>query len=179
MRRREFVKLISGAVATWPALRFVGPAIWLSTSHAFATEHGAIPVVVADFDYNDTSGEVADRQVEHVERVKAFAGLLRDRLAREDKYKVLRLDCAKPTCSIGSIGADDLAAAALKADARLLVYGGIHKTSTLIQWGSVQVVDVQQKELLLNRFFSFRGDNDEAFRRAAEFIGEILNSVSP
>ena len=51
--------------------------------------------------------------------------------------------------------------------------------STLIEWGSVQVVDVQQKQLLLNRLFSFRGDTDEAFRRAAEFIGETLQGVMP
>jgi len=178
MRRREFIKLISGALATRPVLRFVGPATWLSTSHSLA-EHGAIPVAVADFDYDDTSGEVADRRAEHIKRVTAFAGLLRQRLAAEGKYKVLQLDCAKPTCSVGSVGADDLVAAALKADARLLVYGRVHKMSTLIQWGSVQVIDVQQGQLLLNRFFSFRGDNDEAFRRAAEFIGEILNGVSP
>jgi len=74
---------------------------------------------------------------------------------------------------------DDLVSAAVKADARLLVYGGIHKMSTLIQWGSVQVVDVQRKELLLNRLFSFRGDTDEAFRRAANFIGQTLHDLTP
>jgi hypothetical protein len=179
MRRREFVKLINGAVATWPALQFAVPALWLITGRMLAAEHGAIAVVVADFDYNDTSGEVADQRAEHAARVKAFAGLLRERLAGEGKYKVLRLDCAEAICSAGSIGAEDLVAAARKADARLLVYGGIHKMSTLIQWGSVQVVDVEQKQLLLNRLFSFRGDTDEAFRRAAEFIGEMLQGVTP
>jgi hypothetical protein len=179
MRRCAFVKLISGAVATWPVLLFAVPALWLFTDRLLAAEHAAIPIVVADFDYNDTSGEVADQRAEHAARVKAFAGLLRERLAGEGKYKVLRLDCAKATCSAGSIGADDLIAAARKADARLLVYGGIHKMSTLIEWGSVQVVDVQQKQLLLNRLFSFRGDTDEAFRRAAEFIGETLQGVMP
>ena len=140
MRRCAFVKLISGAVATWPVLLFAVPALWLFTDRLLAAEHDAIPVVVADFDYNDTSGEVADQRAEHAARVKAFAGLLRERLAGEGKYKVLRLDCAKATCSAGSIGADDLIAAARKADARLLVYGGIHKMSSLIEWGSVQVV---------------------------------------
>jgi len=89
------------------------------------------------------------------------------------------LDCAKATCSADSLGAEDLVAAALKADARLLIYGRIHKMSTLIQWGSIQVVDVGQKQLLLNRLFSFRGDTDEAFRRAAEFVGEMLKGVTP
>jgi hypothetical protein len=51
--------------------------------------------------------------------------------------------------------------------------------STLIQWGTVRVVDVREKQLLLNRLFSFRGDNDEAYRKAAKFIGETLQSVTP
>jgi hypothetical protein len=179
MRRRDFVKLINGAVATWAALIFVGPALWLSTVDLLAAEHDAIPVAVADFDYNDTSGEVADQRTEHAKRVKAFADLLRERLAEEGKYKVLRLDCAAAICSGDSIGADDLVAAALKADARLLIYGSIHKMSTLIQWGTVRVVDVREKQLLLNRLFSFRGDNDEAYRKAAKFIGETLQCVTP
>jgi hypothetical protein len=33
--------------------------------------------------------------------------------------------------------------------------------------------------LLLSRLFSFRGDTDEAFRRAAKFISEILQDVAP
>ena len=158
---------------------FAGPALWFSAGRLLAAVYDAIPVVVADFDYHDTSGEVENKRVEHTARVKTFSSLLRERLAREDKYKVLRLDCAKATCSADSIGAEDLVAAALKADARLLVYGRIHKMSTLIQWGSIQVVDVQQKQLLLNRLFSFRGDTDKAFRRAAEFVGEMLKDATP
>jgi len=166
VRRREFV--------TWPLLVFAALAPWFSAGRLLAAEHDAIPVVVADFDYEDTSGEMEDKRAAHTARVKMFPELVRERLAREDKYKVLRLDCAQAACSSHSIGAEDLVAAALKADARLLIYGRIHKMSTLIQWGSIQVVDVQQKQLLLNRLFSFRGDTDEAFRRAAEFVGEML-----
>lgn len=170
VRRRELV--------TWPLLVFAAPALWFSAGRLLAAEHDAIPVVVADFDYEDTSGEMEDKRAAHTARVKMFPDLVRERLSREDKYKVLRLDCAKATCSSDSIGAEDLVAAALNAEARLLVYGRIHKMSTLIQWGSIQVVDVRQKQLLLNRLFSFRGDTDEAFRRAAEFAGEMLKDVT-
>lgn len=171
VRRRELV--------TWPPLILAGLALWFSSGRLPAAERDAIPVVVADFDYEDTSGELEDRRAAHMARVKTFPGLLRERLAREDKYKILPLDCAKATCSADSIGADDLVTAALKADARLLVYGRIHKMSTLIQWGNIQVIDVQQKQLVLNRLFSLRGDTDEAFRRAAEFVGEMLKGVTP
>ena len=179
MRRRKFVKLVSGSLARSPALLFVVPALWLCTVHLRADTHDAIPVVVADFDYHDTSGEVVDQRAEHTARVRVFVGMLRERLAEQGRYKVLQLDCDKVTCSAESMGADDLVSAAAKADARLLVYGGIHKMSTLIQWGSVQVVDVQRKELLLNRLFSFRGDTDDAFRRAANFIGQTVHELTP
>src|SRR5215510_2775665 len=175
-RRRE--KVIGGAEATWPLLIFAVLALWFSAGPVSAAEHAAIPVVVADFDYEDTSGETEDRRAAHTARVKTFPVFLRERLAREDKYKVMGLDCAKVTCSADSIGAEDLVAAALKADARFLVYGRIHKMSTLIQWGSIQVVDVPRKQLLLNRLFSFRGDTDEAFRRAAEFVSEMLKDAT-
>ena len=51
--------------------------------------------------------------------------------------------------------------------------------STLIQWGGIQVVDVRQKQVLLKRLFSLRGDTDEAYRRAAEFVSEMLKGVTP
>jgi hypothetical protein len=173
MRYGAFVRL-AAALAIWPVLLFAAPSV-----ETRAAEEATTPVVVADFDYSDTSGEVTDQRAEHAARVKAFAGLLRDRLAGEGKYKVLDLHCAKTACSLGSMGADDLVAAAQNADAQLLVYGGIHKMSTLITWGSVQVVDLRQKRLLLNRLFSFRGDTDEAFRRAAKFISETLQDLAP
>jgi Protein of unknown function (DUF2380) len=171
VKRRELV--------TWPLMVFAALALLFSCGRLLAAEHDAVPVVVADFDYEDTSGEMEDKRAAHTARVKMFPDLVRERLAREDKYKVLRLDCAKATCSSDSIGAEDLVAAALKANARLLVYGRVHKMSTLIQWGSIQVVDVQQKQPLLNRLITFRGDTDEAFRRAAEFVGEMLKDVTP
>jgi hypothetical protein len=176
MRRRSFVRL-TVALGIWQVLLFAAPMP--RERRLRAAEHGATPVVVADFDYSDSSGEIADQRAEHARRVKAFAGLLRDRLAGEGKYRVLHLACTEASCSVGSMGADDLVAAARNADARFLIYGGIHKMSTLITWGSVQIFDVRQNQVLLSRTFSFRGDTDEAFQRAAQFVGEILQDATP
>jgi hypothetical protein len=74
---------------------------------------------------------------------------------------------------------DDFTAEARRAGARLVVYGGIRKMSTLVQWGEVQLVDLDRNELLLRRTVTFRGDTDEAFRRAAVFVGETLRDVMP
>jgi hypothetical protein len=51
-----------------------------------------------------------------------------------------------------------------RAGARLLVYGGI---STLVQWGELQVVDLEREQLLLRRSFTFRGMRRFATRRAS------------
>ena len=84
MRRRTFVRL-TVALESWQVLLFA--ASMPLEIRLLAAEHAAAPVVVADFDYSDSSGEVADQRAEHAARVKAFAGLLRDRLAGEGKYK--------------------------------------------------------------------------------------------
>jgi hypothetical protein len=139
----------------------------------------AIPVAVANFDYRDTSGEVKDQSAQHAKRMRLFDRLLRDRLAAERHYDLRRLDCKKQACSAGSMKPNALIEAARHAGARLLIYGGIHKMSTLIQWGNVQVLDLRNKKLLLDRTFTFRGDTDKAFRKAAEFIAQTLQDVAP
>ena len=43
--------------------------------------------------------------------------------------------------------------AARESGARLLVYGGIHKMSTLVQNGQVQAIDLKTNELVLNQIY--------------------------
>jgi len=144
-----------------------------------AVAGSATAIAVADFDYHDTSGEVANQATQHAERMQLFGRLLRDELAGQANLKVVRLDCGQPECSVSSLGADGLIAAARHAGVRLLVYGGIHKMSSLIQWGEVEVVDLQQDKLLLQRNFTFRGDTDLAYRQAAAFVGQSLRDITP
>jgi hypothetical protein len=51
--------------------------------------------------------------------------------------------------------------------------------STLVQWGEVQLLDLDSNQLLLRRIVTFRGNTDTAFRRAAEFVGETLKDAMP
>ena len=137
-------------------------------------------MAVADFDYRDTSGEIEDQVEAHRARVAAFGQLLRDSLPAEGKYRVVRLDCPDGgACTAASMRPDDFLAHARRSGARLVVYGGIRKISTLVQWGQVQVLDLQRNELLLRRTVTFRGDTDMAFRRAAAFVSEMLKDVMP
>ena len=41
----------------------------------------------------------------------------------------------------------------------------------------MQVVDIEADKLLVDRWLTFRGDNDEAWRRAEAFIVEDLKTA--
>lgn len=142
-----------------------------------ATQEPAISAAVADFDNFDSAGEDRDRTAQHAARVEAFADLLRKSLSDHAKYNIVSLPCAVSPCSAQSIPADDLLTAARQGGARILVYGGIQKMSTLVQWAIVQAVDLHTGKLILDRRISFRGDTDEAFRRAAEFIARYVETA--
>jgi uncharacterized protein DUF2380 len=165
-----------GRMAHLPLL-LAATALLLPARDAKAVE--PVPVAVADFDYTDTSGELADQIEAHRARVATFGELVRASLAEDGKYRVVRLDCPEHACTAANMRPDDFVAEARRAGARLVVYGGIRKMSTLVQWGEVQLLDLDRSELLLRRTVTFRGDNDAAFRRAAAFVGETLKDVMP
>jgi hypothetical protein len=159
------------------ALLFAATALSLPARRALADE--PVSVAVADFDYTDTSGEITDQIEAHRARVATFGELVRDSLAAGGKYRVVRLDCPARACTAANMRPDDFVAQARRAGARLVVYGGIRKMSTLVQWGEVQVLDLDRNELLLRRTVTFRGDTDTAFHRAADFVGETVRDVMP
>lgn len=138
-----------------------------------------LTIAVADFDYKDTSGEVRDQSAEHKARVAHFAELVRENLSAKGDYRVLPFDCPQHPCTPIRMGSDDFIASARRTGARFVVYGGIHKLSTLVQNGLVEVVDLQNEKLILKRTVSFRGDNDEAYRRAAAFVGDTVREAMP
>jgi hypothetical protein len=59
---------------------------------------------------------------------------------------------------------------ARRAGAQLLLFGGIHKLSTLVQWAKAQVIDMQTEQLVFDRLMTFRGDNDDAWQHAEAFL---------
>jgi hypothetical protein len=134
--------------------------------------------VVADFDNYDTAGEAPELAAAHAARVAGFAGLVQEGLEAQGTYRVVPLACPGGSCSAGAMPPEDLLRAARAAGARLLVYGGIHKMSTLVQMGKVQAIDLDADRLLLDQSFSFRGDTDEAFRRAATFVVRYLDDLA-
>ena len=134
-------------------------------------------IAVADFDYIDTSGEVKDQRAAHQARMAQFAELLRAKLGADGEFHVIPIECAEPPCTPINMQPEKFIAASRRTAARYVVYGGIHKTSTLVQWGDVELLDLEANKLLLKRTVTFRGDTDEAFRRAAAFVGETVRDA--
>ena len=135
-----------------------------------------VTVAVADFDYIDTSGEVMDQERVHAERLRALAQNVREGLSHSGRYRVVRLACDPIPCSAGKTDPAELLAKARAAGARLLVYGGIQKMRTLIQYGNAHAIDLAADRLVFNRNISFRGDTGEAWRHAARFlVADLVN----
>lgn len=147
-------------------------AILVVAAQAGASE--PVPIAVLDFDYSDSSGEPQDQTADHRARLEEFTALIRAALDGSGAYRVVVATCPAAPCSAKNYAPDELFAMARQAGAKLMLFGALHKMSTLVQWGRVELVDVEENRLLDERHLSFRGDDDRAFRRAADFVAQKL-----
>lgn len=154
---------------------FVALTLALPCSARAEALAAAPSIVVLDFDYRDTSGEARDQTAEHVERLRRFMADLRDDLARSGKFRVVALTCGTAPCSERELTPEELLEEARRAGAKFVLFGAIQKMSTLVQLGSVHVVDAATNAAIIERILSFRGDSDEAWRRAERFVVKNLN----
>ncbi|MGY3035346.1 hypothetical protein ACVIIV_004516 [Bradyrhizobium sp. USDA 4354] len=117
----------------------------------------AIGVAMDDFSYTDTSAEPTNQTAAHERRLAAFMAALRRDIGADQRYRLVS-------------SAQDGAA--------FKVIGGIQKTSTLVQWAKVAVIDVGAKRLVMDKLYSFRGDNDESWERAEVFVSrEVMAAL--
>jgi Protein of unknown function (DUF2380) len=143
-----------------------------------AAQGKQIGVAVLDFGYNDTSGETRDMTADHRKWLAALASGLRTDLARAG-YRMVTPVCRPEPCVVGSTPLDELLRAAKEAGAELLVMGAVHKESTLLQWAKVLGVNVDDKRVVFDKLFTFRGDSEEAWTMAEAFIArELLAAAS-
>ncbi|SFK50354.1 DUF2380 domain-containing protein [Methylocapsa palsarum] len=149
---------------------------WAAPSGAAESIAATIPVAIVDFDYIDSSGEAQDQTGKHRTLMQTFMDSLREELSASEKYRPVALNCGAEPCSAAHVDPSRLLAAARSAGAALIVYGGIHKMSTLVQTAKVQVVDLEKDKLVLDRFLTFRGDDEGAWRRAEAFIAADLKT---
>jgi hypothetical protein len=141
-----------------------------SASGTWASEQGPIPIALVELEYEDTSGEPQDQTEVHKARIQMFMRSLKEDLDRGGHFKTVEMSCGADPCSIEDTDPDELIAAAKKAGAKLMLYGGIHKVSTLIQFAKVQVADVDRNEAVMYKSMSFRGDDDRSWLRMQQFL---------
>ena len=131
-------------------------------------------VAVADFGYDDTSGEAKDQEAAHASRLSAMQATIRHALDATGRFHAEKLDCKQPQCSVDTLDQGDMVKAGKQQDARYIVFGGVHKMSTLIQWGKVEVMDTATGQAVLERTISFRGDDQDAWQHAGDYVAQML-----
>ena len=131
-------------------------------------------VAVADFDFVDTSGEPRDQVAQHDARMRALKADIIDKMGKTGRFAAGALQCGQPNCSADSLDQDSIAADARKQQAKYVVFGGVHKVSTLIQFGQVGVMDGATGHSVLSRTITFRGDDQAAWQHASDFISQML-----
>jgi len=129
---------------------------------------------VAEIHYVDTSGEAVDQSADHRRRLRDFEAALRGDLTASGKISNATLDCLPNACSVGDLNDSQLVAKAKEAGATHLLIGRFHKMSTLIQQAKFDVIDVKARKLVFDRYISFRGDNDAAWRHAETFLARQI-----
>ncbi len=137
-----------------------------------------VPIAVLDLVYVDTSGEPRDQTAEHAARTRRFSDTLRHDLARTGRFRIVTAQCGAAPCA-ASGDPVELVARAREAGAKLVLIGGVHKQSTLIQWAKLQAVDVDAGRPVLDKLLTFRGDTDEAWERAETFAARELAALAP
>lgn len=129
-----------------------------------------VALAVAAFDFRDTSGEVRNQAGEHAARMKALGAAVNDGLSAVGMVGLVELGCEAGACTARTAGLEALSARARKAGAHYLLVGEVHKLSTLVGEMKFAVLDMTTGRPTCDRFLSYRGDTDEAWRRAAAFV---------
>lgn len=130
----------------------------LPAAYSPAGAEAAVGVAIDDFSYADTSGEPANQTAAHEKRLAAFMAALRRDIGADRRYWL-------------APGAQDGPA--------FKIIGGIQKTSTLVQWAKVAVIDVGARKVVMDKLYTFRGDNDEAWERAEIFVSrEVMAALA-
>ena len=134
-------------------------------------------VAVEDFSYLDTSGEPTDQTAVHQRRLRAFMSALRRDLGAAGHYHLVGPSCTEPCTEKDPAPARQNQQSTGPGDESIRIVGDITKTSTLIQWAKVAVIEVATNRILFERGYSFRGDNDEAWDRAENFVSRDISEV--
>lgn len=158
--------LVAAAIAVGVAVApGLGPYRGSPAAAAEAPVVGVLP-----FSYLDTSGEPRDQSAEHAARVERLTRDLTTEIAGDARVRTLAVTAA---AECGQDSACILAKARAEG-ADVVVAGGLQKISTMATQLWIGVFDVETGRQLFHRNMTFRGDNDVAWERAAEFIARQI-----
>jgi hypothetical protein len=159
-------------------LAFLAASLMIAAVCSASAQERQVSLAIADFSYRDTSGEVRDQTADHRAWLAMFSRLLREEVAGTGKFRIVTLDCPASECAVAEgVAPQALVAAAGQAGATYLVFGGIQKMSTLVQWARLVALDPATGKVVLDRLYTFRGDNEEAWRHAALFVARHVNAL--
>jgi hypothetical protein len=148
---------------------FLGSSLIADTSAAIAGH--ALAVSVDDFNYIDTSNEPTNQTAAHEKQLRAFMTALRDDVTADRRFELVPSSCA-PNCPTEGPALGDRLLAASQAGMQILIIGIVHKQSTLVQLVWTVAIDATTQRVVFKKFFTFRGDNDEAWQRSERFVSE-------
>jgi hypothetical protein len=143
----------------------------LTSDASAATADHALAISVDDFIYIDTSNEPTDQTAAHEKRLRAFITALRDDVTADRRFELVLSSCTSNCPTEGPALGDRLRAAS-QAGTQIVIIGIVHKLSTLVQNAQIVAVDTTSQRVVFRKFFTFRGDNDEAWQRAERFVSE-------
>ncbi len=147
-------------------------------SNARASEE-RLSMALGDFYLVDSSGEVRNQDAEHDARLKRFDEIMHDELSKSGKFSLAQMQCPEAGCTSKELQLDDMLDRAKGAGARFVTVGAVEKMSTLVLWTRFEVYDVPTRQIVFNRLLTFRGDNDEAWQRAARYAARELIKNAP
>lgn len=151
----------------------------LAATEALAEEAAPSKLLIDDFSYLDTSAEPSDQTAVHSARLAAMADALRSALAERGLFEIVT---PPPEAGEAACAEDDgacILARARDAGAELLLLGAVQKISTMATQVWVSAFDVVTAERVFYRHLSFRGDTDEAWRRASRYLIREIEQDPP
>lgn len=116
----------------------------------------------------DTSHEARDQRDDHARRLALMTGVLAEEMPGTPVAPgAIARACPRESaeCLMAMLREDG-------ADQGLFIV--VQKSSTLILQAFASLVDVESGDLILHKELNFRGDNDEAWRRAGRFMAAQL-----
>lgn len=125
----------------------------------------------------DTSAEPTDQSADHARRLETMASGLAVHLQESGLYQTVKVEPDALRLNCRDEAPECLLKLAREGGARLVFVAVVQKSSTLILRIWARIVDAETGKVAFSRDLNFRGDTDEAWRRAEAFLVDQLKAA--